>query len=431
MSEPTPSRRTFLRAAGLGVAGLAGAALIGCGSDDDEAPAATAAAATEAAATGTAEAGGTAAASETPAAGAATGALEKTELRIGYLPITDSSPLLLAHANGTYAEAGLDAEQPTLFRGWSQLAEAFQARQLDVVHILMPMAIWLRFSQDFPLRLVAWNHNGGSALTVRHEVNSIEDLAGTTVAIPFWYSIHNVVLQMLLRDAGLTPLTQGDPSVEDRTVKLLVMAPPDMPPALANGAIEGYIVADPFNAVAEVNDIGKVLRFVPDVWLDHACCVVIMHEDDVLERPNWAQAVVTSVAKAQVFARENRQEAARILSTEGEGYLPQPLPAIERALTHYDLGEYGPSGAIRHDDWDTQRIDFQPFPYQSYTEELVRRLKETVVEGDAAFLETLDPTEAHEQLIYDVFARAAIEAVGGADKFNIDASLTRDERIDV
>ena len=51
------SRRTALRGAGLGVAGLAGAALIGCGDDDDEAapvtaPAATAAA-TEAAAAAT------------------------------------------------------------------------------------------------------------------------------------------------------------------------------------------------------------------------------------------------------------------------------------------------------------------------------------------------------------------------------------------
>jgi NitT/TauT family transport system substrate-binding protein len=236
---------------------------------------------------------------------------------------------------------------------------------------------------------------------------------------------------MLLRDAGLTPITTGDASADDKTVKLLVMAPPDMPPALANNSIQGYIVADPFNAVAEVNNIGKVLRFIPDVWLDHACCVVIMHEDDVLERPNYAQAIVNSVAKAQVFARENRQEAARILSTDGEGYLPQPLPAIERALTHYDLDEYTATGAIEHADWDTQRIDFQPFPYQSYTEELVRRLKETVVEGDAAFLETLDPTVAHEQLIHDAFARAAIDVAGGAAKFDIDPSLTREERIEV
>ncbi len=39
------SRRTLMRGAGLGVAGLAGAALVGCGGDDDPAPATSTAAA--------------------------------------------------------------------------------------------------------------------------------------------------------------------------------------------------------------------------------------------------------------------------------------------------------------------------------------------------------------------------------------------------
>ena len=397
------TRRNFLRLASVGALGLAAAALIGCGDDDDEASSAVGAA----------------------------GELESTQLRVGYLPITDASPLLLAHGKGFYEEEGLDAERPTLFRGWSPLAEAFQAKQVDVVHILMPMAIWLRFSQEFPLKLVAWNHNGGSALTTRFEINSVEELAGTTVAVPFWYSIHNTVLQMMLREAGLTAITEGDADTSKGEVKLIVMSPPDMPPALSNDSIQGYIVADPFNAVAEVNKVGKVLRFVPDVWLDHACCVVVMHQDDVEQKPKWAQAVVNSIAKAQVFARNNRAEAATILSTDGEGYLPQPLPAIERALTHYDLDEYTPSGAITHPDWDTQRIDFQPFPFQSYTEELVRQMRQTVVEGDNSFLQDLDPTRVHEELIHDEFARNAIDLVGGASAFDIPESLTRDERIEI
>ncbi|MDA0271238.1 MAG: ABC transporter substrate-binding protein [Chloroflexi bacterium] len=401
-------RRTFLRAAGVGMLGLAGAALIGCG--EDEGPAAA-----------------------TPAPGGTTtgGALEKTEVRVGYLPITDSTPLVLAHGLDYYTEAGLTAPAPTLFRGWAQIAEAFQARQLDVVHLLMPMAIWLRFGQNVPLRLVAWNHTGGSALTVANRVNAVTDLSGHTVAIPFWYSVHNVVLQMLLRDAGLKVLTTGEPSAANSEVKLVVMAPPDMPTALANGSIEGYIVADPFNAVAEVNNVGKILRFIPDVWFEHACCVAIMHEDDVAERPNYTQAVVNSLARAQVYARENRSEAARILSGDGNNYLPQPRPVIERALTHYDHAEYVPTGAIKHPEWETERIDFQPFPYASYTEELIRQLKETVVEGDNAFLANLDPAEAHRLLVDDRYARTAIDVAGGAARFDIDASLTRDERISV
>ncbi len=411
------NRRGFLRLLSVGTAGLAGAALFGCGSDTGSSSRSTSSSSTP-----TTKAA-------VPAASAPAGPPEQKTLRIGHLPITDASPLLIAHAQDIYKQYGLEPEKPTLFRSWSQIAEAFQAKQVDVVHMLMPMAISLKFGQNVPLKIVAWNHEGGSALTVRNDVNSISDLNGKTVAIPFPHSIHNIVLQMLLRDANLKPIVTGDPA--PGSVKLVVMNPPDMPPALSTNSIQGFIVADPFNAVAEVNKVGKILRFVPDVWYRHACCVVVMHEEDVKNKPNWAQSVITSVAQAQVFARENRSEAARILSADGGNYLPQPRPAIERALSHYDINEYGPTGAIKHADWGSQRIDFEPFPYPTYTAELVKAMKETVIDGDQSFLNSLDPAQAHGQVVEEKFARAAIEAVGGPAKFGIDASLSRTERISV
>jgi NitT/TauT family transport system substrate-binding protein len=94
------------------------------------------------------------------------------------------------------------------------------------------------------------------------------------VAVPFWYSIHNIVLQILLRDAGLKLDLQGDATnVPEDEVKLVVLPPPDMISALANRSISGFIVAEPFNATAENLRIGRILRFTGDVWQDHACCV--------------------------------------------------------------------------------------------------------------------------------------------------------------
>ena len=61
-SRQALSRRRVLRGAGLGLAGLAGAALIGCGDDDDDQPAATATG------TGTAQASGTTQPSRAPGA---------------------------------------------------------------------------------------------------------------------------------------------------------------------------------------------------------------------------------------------------------------------------------------------------------------------------------------------------------------------------
>jgi len=355
-------------------------------------------------------------------------------VRIGYLPITDAAPLLVAHNNGYFKDAGVEVEKPTLLRSWAQLIEAFIAGQVNVVHLLSPMTVWARFGSKVPAKVVAWNHMGGSGLTVLPEINDIKALAGKTVAIPFWYSIHNVVLQAMLRESGLEPVSrkQGQPAANE--VNLVVMAPSDMPPALASRNIAGYIVAEPFNALAETMGIGKVLRFTGDVWRNHACCTVFMHERDLEQRPEWSQKVVDAIVRAQLWIRENRAETAQLLSKEGVNrYTPHALPVLNKVLAPAasDRESYLSSKAIRHADWQDKRIDFQPYPYPSYTEELVARLKNTVIEADRGFLATLDGKMAATQLVDDRFVKRAIEAVGGLSKFGQSPDYTRKEVIEV
>ena len=355
-------------------------------------------------------------------------------VRIGYLPITDAAPLLVAHNNGYFKDAGVEVEKPTMLRSWAQLIEAFIAGQVNVVHLLSPMTVWARFGSKVPAKVVAWNHMGGSGLTVLPEINDIKALAGKTVAIPFWYSIHNVVLQAMLRESGLEPVSrkQGQPTANE--VNLVVMAPSDMPPALASRNIAGYIVAEPFNALAETMGIGKVLRFTGDVWRNHACCTVFMHERDLEQRPEWSQKVVDAIVRAQLWIRENRAETAQLLSKEGVNrYTPHALPVLNKVLSPAasDRESYLSSKAIRHADWQDKRIDFQPYPYPSYTEELVARLKNTVIDADRGFLATLDGKTAAAQLVDDRFVKRAIEAVGGLTKFGQNPDYTRKEVIEV
>lgn len=352
-------------------------------------------------------------------------------VRIGYLPITDAAPLLVAHGRGLFNAEGVEAEAPRMFRSWAQLVEAFIAGQVNVVHLLSPMTVWSRFGGHVPAKVVAWNHVNGSALTVAPSIADVDQLAGKTIAVPFWNSIHNVVLQHLLRSRGLQAVTKGD-AVGPKQVKLVVMAPADMPPALASNSIAGYIVAEPFNALAESLKVGKILRFTGDVWKDHACCVVFMHERDLRDRTEWSQKVVNAIVKAQAWTRSNRAEAASLLSKDdARKYTPHAVDVLKRVLTpaSADWTAYKASGARRHDDWNEQRIDFQPYPYPSYTEELIRRLKDTVVEGDASFLTKLDPKQAAKELVDDRFVKSALAAAGGAKAFGLPESFTRSEVI--
>ncbi|WP_122322004.1 ABC transporter substrate-binding protein, partial [Pseudomonas cichorii] len=130
-------------------------------------------------------------------------------VRIGYLPITDATPLLVAHNNGLFEAQGVKAERPVLLRSWAQVIEAFISGQVNVIHLLSPMTVWARYGSKVPAKVVAWNHVGGSGLTVAPQINEVRQLGGQTVAIPFWYSVHNVVLQNLLRDNGLVPVSKA------------------------------------------------------------------------------------------------------------------------------------------------------------------------------------------------------------------------------
>lgn len=350
-------------------------------------------------------------------------------LRIGYLPITDATPLLVAHHNNLFQEQGLKVEKPRMFRSWAQIVEAFLAGQVNAVHLLSPMTVWARYGSKSPAKVVAWNHMSGSGLTVQHDINTIEDLGGTTVAIPFWYSLHNVVLQHLLRSKGLESISDGNPT--EKQVKLVVMAPSDMVPALANKQIAGYIVAEPFNASAEVLKIGKILRFTGDVWKDHACCVVLMHEQDLQQRPEWTQKVVNGIVQAQAWIQDNRAETARILSKDNpQRYTPHSYEALAQVLQPelLDTPLYESSGAIVNTDWNQKRIDFQPYPFPSYTQELITKLKETLVLGRNEFLAELDPAFVATDLVDDRFVRKAIEQAGGPEKFGIE-SFERQESI--
>ena len=340
-------------------------------------------------------------------------AAEDEVVRIGHLPITDATALLVAHALGAFEEEGLKTEPPVLIRGWAPLAEGFAAGKFNLVHLLKPIPVWMRYNNNIPVKIVAWAHTNGSGLVVGGNtgITSFADLGGRQIAVPFWYSMHNIVLQIGIRSAGLTPVIKpAGEAIAKTEVNLQVLQPPEMPPALAAGKIDGYIVAEPFNALGELKAGGKILRFTGDIWKNHPCCVVAMHEADTVKRPEWSQKVVNAVVKAQIYSSKNKKEVARLISQDGRGYIPLPAAVVERAITHYDDPEYDRLGANRHKtEWGNDRIDFQPWPYPSATKLIVEAMTKTVVSGDKTFLDKLSPDFVAQDLVDYSFVKKALD----------------------
>ena len=342
-------------------------------------------------------------------------AQEDEVVRIGYLPITDATALLVAHAKGYFEDEGLEAERPTLIRGWSPLIEGFVSNKFNLVHFLKPIPVWMRYNNNFPVKVMSWAHTNGSGLVVggHTDITDFSQLGGKQVAVPFWYSMHNIVLQYALRQSGLTPVikAQGEPLAPNE-VNLQVMPPPEMPPALAAKKLDAYIVAEPFNALGELMAGARMLRFTGDIWKNHPCCVVCMHEEATTARAAWTQKVMNAVVRGAIYASENKMEVATLLSKDGEGYLPAPAPVVQRAMTVYqDDSVYQDSGVIHHQaEWQNGRIDFQPWPYPSATKLIVEAMGETVVSGDTTFLQGLDPEFVAQDLVNYEFVKNALDA---------------------
>ena len=351
-------------------------------------------------------------------------------VRIGYLPITDATALLVAHGLGYFKDEGLEAERPTLMRGWSPLVETFASGKFNVVHLLKPIPVWMRYNNKFPVKIMAWAHTNGSGLVVggHTDIQSFADLGGKQIAVPFWYSMHNIVLQYALRKSGVKSVIKPqDAALAADECNLQVLPPPDMPIALAAKKIDGYIVAEPFNAMGELKAGGRMLRFTGDIWKNHPCCVLCMHEEATTKKKEWTQKVMNALVRAEVHASRNKKEVARLLSKDGEGYLPLPAEVIERAMTHYDHEAYGKTKALTHPEWKTGRIDFQPWPYPSATKLIVNAMNETVVAGDTTFLKQLDPEFVAKDLVDYEYVRNAMNkypewkndpSVNPSDPFN-------------
>jgi NitT/TauT family transport system substrate-binding protein len=362
------------------------------------------------------------------------------KVKIGYIPITDATPLLIAHANGYYKEEGLSVAEPVLIRSWSALVEAFLAERVNVVHLLMPIPMWMRYNNNAKVKIVLWDHTNGSAITVRSDsgINNFSDLGGKQIAVPYWYSMHNVILQMGIKKEGLKPVIKPQSEkIKNDEVNLFILPPPDMPVSLAAKKIDGYIVAEPFNALGEIKIKAKILRFTGDIWKNHPCCTIVMNEKLTKGNPVFTQKVVNAIVRAQGWILQNRDKTAKILSKDGKGYLPVNEDVTLKVFKDYDINKYGKGNlpqAIKHPEWHNERIGFQPYPYPSATKFIYETLGSTIVEGDNSFLKKYKPDFVVEDLVDYRFVKKAIDNIGGVAKFpeiDITSPWEREEIIEI
>src|SRR3954467_6458370 len=293
------------------------------------------------------------------------GAPEKKDLKVGFIPITCATPIIMAAPMGFYTKHGLNVEVIKT-AGWAVIRDKTLNKEYDAAHMLSPMPIAITLGigsnpQAFTMPAVE-NINGQAiTLAIKHkDKRDPKSWKGFKFAVPFDYSMHNYLLRYYLAENGIDP---------DTDVQIRAVPPPEMVANLRADNIDGFLAPDPVNQRAVYDNVGFIHILSKDIWDRHPCCAFAASKEFVTGSPNTYAALLKAIIDATAFATkaENRKQIAEAIAPAN--YLNQPVTVVEQVLT----GTYADGlGNIRK---AADRIDFDPFPYESFAVWILTQMK--------------------------------------------------------
>jgi NitT/TauT family transport system substrate-binding protein len=271
--------------------------------------------------------------------------LQKRKITVAYLPVTCQLTCPVTDYISKFSESG-EVYLPRMFQGFPEMKEALISNRVQAAFIVAPMALALK-AQGVPIKVVYLGHRYGSAVVVRKDgpIKTFADMRGHTIAIPSRFSDERLLLFRAMKVWGVKP---GE-------IKMVEMAPPDVSSALAAGAIDAFVMGEPFPSQAEMAGFGKVLFQAREYWPDYMSCILVVRQDLIEARPEVVQVLVDGIARSGLWldtSKPHREDAADFV---GRFYYNQKPALLRWALTKpLDRVIYSPL-APRKADFDMVR----------------------------------------------------------------------------
>ena len=191
-------------------------------------------------------------------------------------------------------------------RGWPPLVEAFAAGKFNLVHLLNPIPIWMRYNNHYPVKSMAWAHTNGSSVVVGQASGSNRSRTLAASRSPCRSGIRCTISCCNMPCVNSASNRSSNPKARRwRTTNAIckLWRRPKCPRLSLLKEIDGYIVAELFDALGELKAGGRILRFTGDIWNIHPCCVVCMHEAVVGKKPEWTQKVINALVLPKLMPR--------------------------------------------------------------------------------------------------------------------------------
>ena len=312
--------------------------------------------------------------------------LEKVRLNLGFIPLTDCAPLVVAQEKGFFSRHGLEVEL-SKETSWANIRDKVAIGILDGAHMLapMPLASTLGIGPIEKPTVTALSLDlNGNAITVSQSlyermreldpeamrqrpigagalkrVIDERKVAGgdpLTFAVVFPVATHSYELRYWMAAAGIDP---------DRDVRLLVVPPPQMVSQLRACNIDGFCVGEPWSSVAVSEGLGRVLITNYELWNNNPEKVLGVNLEWAEQYPNTHRAVLMALLEAGRWcdALEHREEVVELISRSH--YINAPREIVGMSMT--GTFRYGAEQApVSMPDFNVFFRFAATFPWQSH-----------------------------------------------------------------
>ncbi len=270
---------------------------------------------------------------------------EKTEVKIGFIPLTDCASVVIASVMGFDKKYGIKIT-PSKEASWAAVRDKLVNGELDASHVLYGLIYGLNVGIGGPKKdmAVLMNiNNNGQAITLSNQLKEKKAVDGAslarlvktepreyTFAQTFPTGTHAMWLYYWLATYGINPLSE---------VKTITVPPPQMVANMRVGKMDGYCVGEPWGARAIHDNIGFTAVTSQEIWKDHPEKVLGTTLEFVQKYPNTARAMIMALLDASKYidTMANRSQVAKIISDKA--YVNTDFHSIEdRMLGQYNNG---------------------------------------------------------------------------------------------
>ena len=259
-------------------------------------------------------------------------------LRLGFVPLTDCAPIVMAQELGLYKKFGLNV-QLSRELGWATIRDKVIHKELDAAHALaaMPIAASLGLGSipcDCLTALVLnlngnaitlsnelWKRGVRDGKTLREEIVRSRREKTYTFGVVFPFSSHRHLLRRWFSANGID---------SERDVRIVVVPPPQMANNLKAGHLDGFCVGEPWNSVAVQSRVGWIAATSSELDALHPEKVLMVRADFAAKRSEEHIALVAALLEACEFC-DQPENHEHIIATLAR---PEYVGVSEEALRH-------------------------------------------------------------------------------------------------